>query len=200
MPFVPVPNSARVSVRATLFGQSIVNVLYVRGPGPISEAGLLNAATLVRNAYDANILPHLSNDILYQDVTARAMDTDSGPQVVLPWGEGNAGGQAVTSMPGNVAFCITHRTANIGRSYRGRTFLAGLTEADVGSNLLNAAVADELEDGFNSLRAGLLSANLVFCVVSLFSSGQPRAQGVATPVTTSVARDNRVDTQRRRLG
>lgn len=200
MAFIPVPNTARVSVRATLFGQSIINVLWVRGPGPLSAAGLLNAATLIRNGYDANILPELSQDIAYQDVTARAMDTDSGPQVVLPWGEGNLGGEPSASMSGNVAFCITHRTANIGRSYRGRTYLAGLPESMVANNNLDSAMASALADGFDTLRAGLLTANLTLCVVSLYSGGAPRAAGVATAITESLARDTRVDTQRRRLG
>jgi len=200
MAFIPVPNTARISVRATLFGQDIINVLWAKGPGPISSAGLLNAATLVRNAYDADILPELSQDIAYQDVTARAMDTDSGPQVVLPWGEGNLGGEPIPSMSGNVAFVITHRTANIGRSYRGRTYLAGLPEASVANNQLDQTVADALAAGFNAIRTGLATANLTLCIVSLISGGAPRLEGVATPVTASLARNTRVDTQRRRLG
>jgi hypothetical protein len=36
-------------------------------------------------------------------------------------------------------------------------------------------------------------------VVSRYSNGQPRAVGVATPVTSALLVDTRVDTQRRRL-
>jgi len=55
-----------------------------------------------------------------------------------------------------------------------------------------AAVRALIEDVPQSLNAQLV-------VVSRYSNGVPRSVGIATPVTSAILVDSRVDTQRRRL-
>ena len=199
MAFVPVPNTAQVSVLQTLFGQEVVNVLHFFKAGGYDLTSLTDLASLVRDRWKAEILPNQSEDLVMDGVRARNLDIQDGFQVEVLAGAGNIGGVPGVSLPGNVAFVITHRTANIGRSRRGRTYLAGIRTSQVDDNAIAAPVASSFVTGFNNLRGTAAAAGFDLVVASRYTNGAPRVTGVVSLVINSVARDLFLDSQRGRL-
>lgn len=199
MAFIPVPDTAEVRVEQRLFGQEVNNILHFARVGGWNAASLSQLATLVFGVWGNQVLPALSQDLTLETVNARDISLQDGVQQQSPAGPAVPGGINSPSLPGNVAFCITHRTGLVGRSRRGRTYVAGLAEQDVTGNVLASGRANQIEAAFNALRATSNAQGFFFCVVSRYTANQPRVAGVTTPVTTSVARDQTVDSQRGRL-
>lgn len=199
MAFIPVPNVAQVTVLQTLFGQEVNNVLHFARAGGWDASNLESLAGLVLASWTVNVIPEQSADLVLDGVRARDLSTADGLQVEVAPAEAVTGGVGQPSLPGNVAFCVTHRTAFIGRSRRGRTYVAGIGEDQVTGNSLAAPVASDLVLAFNTLRATTNASGYFFCVVSRFTNGDPRPEGISTVVTGSFAVDLRVDSQRGRL-
>lgn len=199
MPFVPVPNTAQVTILQTLFGQEVVNVLHFFRSGGYDLDTLIDLASNVRDRWAIEILPFQSEDLSFDGVRARNLDVQDGFQFEVQSGVANSGGITSGSLPGNVAFVLTHRTANIGRSRRGRTYLAGLPENQVTGNALAAPVASDFVTGFNALRTFMAGQGDQLVVASRFADGAPRPIGIVSLVVNTVARDLFVDSQRGRL-
>lgn len=104
-----------------------------------------------------------------------------------------------SALPSNVAFCISLRTRFIGRSFRGRLYAGGLTEAQVGGDRLVAGEADRIRDAYVALDSDTTSEAFTWVVASFFSEGVPRLVPVASVIENITYTDDRVDTQRRRL-
>lgn len=86
-----------------------------------------------------------------------------------------AGIAAATPMPSGVAAVVTHRTGFRGRSKRGRTYLAGFTEASNDTTgLVQAALVTEILAAWNAFNAAVVAhADLdQFCVASYVNSSQ----------------------------
>lgn len=199
MAFIPTPNGVEVVINQTLHGEPLVNVLNFTVPEPNDGFTLAALANIVKDWWEADLSSVLSTDLVLNSVTARDISVANGQQVEFPADAGTTGGVSNGALPGNVAFVITHRTSFTGRSFRGRTYIAGLPEASVTGNALSGTVASGLAASFNNLRTTAAVSSFVFAVKSLYADGGPRAFGLATPVTVSVARDLVVDTQQRRL-
>lgn len=199
MPFIPVPNTAQVTILQSLFGQEVVNVLHFFRSGGYDLDTLIDLASAVRDRWAIEILPNQSVDLSFDGVRARNLDIADGFQFEVQSGVANQGSATGGGMPGNVAFVITHRTANIGRSRRGRSYIAGLAESQVVGNALAAPVASAFVSGFNGLRTFLAGQGDQLVVASRFTGKLPRVVGVTSLVITSVARDLNVDSQRGRL-
>lgn len=108
---------------------------------------------------------------------------------------GTAGGDP---LPPQIALCITLRTAQAGRSFRGRSYIPGFAESvNNVSGQITSAVAGV--DFIAAIQSALVAQSLNLGVLS-----RPReapltpSAGFITPVTSIVARDSVWDTQRRR--
>lgn len=111
------------------------------------------------------------------------------------------GALAGNSMPSNVCWCLKKQTGLAGRSYRGRLYHMGLSEAVVSGNYVDAVHAAAVEDAWNALiiQADAYNDGFEMVVPSYRLNGAPRTTAVATKVTAFVSTDLIVDTQRRRL-
>lgn len=99
---------------------------------------------------------------------------------------------ASEGLPANVALVVTLRTAKRGRSYRGRIYECGYTEAANQSNgAPSSADVNKASGQWNALIAALVSTGITLVVASYLHS-------TADNVTNATA-DTRWDTQRRRL-
>lgn len=102
-----------------------------------------------------------------------------------------AGTAAGDLYSGQVAPLVSFRTANVGKSYRGRAYLPPISEAFVGSNAsISAADAENMAESFNLLRAGLAADNMQQVVWS-------RKLGIGIDVVSELV-DRMLRTQRRR--
>lgn len=199
MAFVPTPNGIEVVVNQTYLGEALVNVFNVSAVTPEDGFTQANVANLFIDLWQDSILPNVSDQLALNSVVARDISVADGTAAtIVPTGT-VIGGQNGAALPSSLALCITHRTARTGRSYRGRTYIAGLVEPFVTANLVSGTIADNIVGGFTALRSALATASTPLCIKSLRNNKVARTAGVLTPVTVSLARDLRVDNQRRRL-
>lgn len=109
-----------------------------------------------------------------------------------------AGAAAGDLLPPQTALCITLRTAFAGRSFRGRSYLPGYTEAS--STSLGVATGSTTGVAFVTMLKSVLVANALD--LGVLSRPAPDAipprAGFINTVTSIVARDLVWDTQRRR--
>lgn len=201
MAFIPVPDVAQFNVRGTINGIPMENVLnFVKDTPAEWVVAELNVASLaLRQAWQDHILDVLSVEYEALTVYARDLTSASGAVSEVGFLPGSVGIVTGDSLPGNVAACITHRTGRAGRSFRGRTFIGGLAESSTLLNNLTDAYATTLIDAWRLVIDDMKAVDFIFVIPSRFTNNAPRTTGIYTQVDSSVLRDQRVDSQRRRL-
>jgi hypothetical protein len=200
MPFIPAPGVAQVNIRARYLDIPMENVLsFTTGEDPATPSVLLDLVSQMASSWTANIMPNISNRYILTEIHARDLSIQAGAIATDTTVAGQAGAQAGAALPGNVAFCVSLRTGLAGRSFRGRTYFAGLTEPEVTENELNPIRAAAFVDGLDGVRLDLLSGGFQLVIVSRQFNNVPRTTAVSTPVSAVLSIDNIVDTQRRRL-
>ena len=199
MPYIPVPNTAQLEMVYSWDGQVVQNVLhYVKAsPWDIAQLEALSDVCIAKfgTALDS-ILP---TTLTLIQVRAIDMSSETAEVYTNTAGLPLAGTNVSPSMPNNVALCITKRTALRGRSYRGRIYHPGLVDAYVTNSTVNSDAVTGIITAWNAYLThdiGEDDANL--CVVSRYTNGNPRSEGVANLVT-NLTSDGKVDSQRRRL-
>jgi len=166
---------------------------------PPTLTNINNLLTDIKTAWEANMLPILSNQYTVSQYHDVALTSATGVVATLVNSPPIAGGTSGAALPANVSLCLTKRTALRGRSYRGRMYVPGM----LGAN--QAGVSDFttvfVGNAITALASFLTSANFhtfVFSVVSYFLNKVARTTGVSTPVA-AISADTASDSQRRRL-
>jgi len=136
--------------------------------------------------------------MVLQNITVTDVHVANGGQTILPLTTANVGTSSGTAAAANAAQCISLRTAQIGRSFRGRFYLGGLSNANLDSAQnwgtgQTGIVAGLFEDFMDAL--DLIGCTLV--VVSKVANGVARITALATEVISIIV-DTKVDSQRRR--
>lgn len=207
MPFVPVPNTALIEVVYEWDDQIVENTLYYKNtstPGLTELAALTDA---IRAYIVDQLLPALTSAIQLVRVVGTLLDVVDGLQVFsttdLPIA--GAGGSGV---PNNVALCVSFKTANRGRSARGRNFIPGLPVAGVTNNTVGSTLRTAFETAYTGLIGIGGDDGWSMVVVSRFSGftivdgkkvPTPRTEGITYDITNTTIIDPTVDSQRRRL-
>jgi hypothetical protein len=130
------------------------------------------------------------------------LETATAPGVTKAVTPPLVGGKAFEqTLPNHTAAVMTLRTALRGRSYRGRIYHCGFTEAQVNGNFIAAAVNTSLVSAYANLLAlsdanGAEIARMV--VVSRYANNIKRTVGIHTLVT-GISSSGVVETQRRRM-
>ena len=199
MAFIPVPDTAQINIVYSLDGQTVENVVYYKHDGTPTLADLTNITDAVAAYIRTSLMPALSSAIQLIRVVGVLLDVADGLIVTNTVSLPLAGGDSDAVLPNNVAFCISLRTGNRGRSFRGRNFIPGIAESHVVKSELNSTAAGGLVSAWGGLLAVGTSSGWTMVVVSRFHNHLPRTTGVATPVQSIFAIDNVVDSQRRRL-
>jgi len=200
MAFQSVPDTIECVIDWLINGETAANTLKFTKVGGYSSTDLDNILLTMDGQVATYFLPLLSSDIEYVQVRARGLAND--PDIVAA--NGNSAGPgaiAEPTLPNNVSLCTTFRTALTGRSYRGRFYSPPpiVSQMDT-ANLVGTSYAASLLAAINAVIFSGPDNGFVHVVVSRFSGGSPRGFGIATPVTSVVNRNRRVDSQRGRLG
>lgn len=198
MAYQPVPDVAQIVIEGRMDNQLVLNDLYfaVSGGG-ITPINLLTITDAVATWWQGVIMPNLSED--YTSVRAVGIDltTQTGARVEVA--AASAGGVGSEAAPNNVAACVSFRTALRGRSFRGRNYVAGIPNADITLNTLGPSFISSLVDGYTQLvGAGLFEAGWEWVVVSRQTLGDPRPEGIPSPVATVAMTTNTVRSMRSR--
>jgi hypothetical protein len=147
-----------------------------------------------------------SDNVRLREIVATDMGSPTGPQVSIAAPIGTVGDQSGPQLPNNNTLTVSFRTANRGRSFRGRNYVVGLVRDNVLDNNVVIGYANQVQTVYEQLLpTGTILTDGTWVIASRFSGVDgdgkpiPRAVGVTTPVTSVVIVDGIVDSQRRRL-
>jgi len=198
MAFQAVPNGIETVIHATQNGTPIVNVFHTKVVGSVTDTKLLDAATAVQTWTRDSLLPALNATYVVNDWTSTDISVEGGGQVVLHAESTDHGADSLQQAAGNAALAISWRTARIGRSYRGRTYIGGFSAVQLdNAQNVTTGVASGMATAGLDLIDGLAAVGQTLCVLSRFLNKVQRAVGVLTEII-SVVVNTKVDSQRRR--
>ncbi|SRR5258708_420389 len=199
MPFISCPNAAVAVIHATQLGKPIANVLNFQFTAPYTQSNL-DALALV---CDANVggsyLPLIAPSVTYDRVDVRGLtfavdlsstnNTNTGP-----------GTGAGAEIPSNSSNCITLLTGLTGRSARGRFYAMPATQSfAVDAHTWGSGYGPALVAFLNDIRAGAYAIGWTLSVLSKQNNNVALNPHVTRPVTSVVARNELIDSQRNRL-
>jgi len=205
MAFIPVENVLETEVRMLLDNQKIENTLYwFKDVGwDVAAATTLAADLLVwwNVSYAVPLSTQLSlREIYCTDLSTATSFTHTQPAPApAPTGDVD-----FESEPNQVAISISFRTNLRGRSFRGRNYVSGLPGNGVLQNTVEPGTVAGIVAAYNSLFTVAATNGVEWSVVSRYSgvdgAGKPipRAAGISTTITSVIAVDPTVDSQRRR--
>lgn len=199
MAFIPTPNTVRVSFQFTWASQIVEITIAVTKAAPWDAADITTTLGDLKDWFDAELRPYLSNQIALVNLTGTSQESSSAPSIDLPITPPMSGGAGDPSTANNVTLVTSFLTALRGRSYRGRVYTPGLPQSDLGtSTTFLTAAATAMTAAYAAINAALTVAGAAHTVISTRTAGAPRVTGVATPVT-SYRTETFADSQRRRL-
>jgi hypothetical protein len=199
MEYVPVDRAAQFELRYLWDTERVENVLYFYESTGWTVSSMTTTAQALFNWWATNLRPLQPSNLILNEVYATDLTTQTSSTASFVPASGNVGTSASASMPNNVALAVSFRTANRGRSGRGRNYFPGLTEATVSVNEVSATTVTAIENAYKLLLNGTWAGGGGWSVVSRYTNGQPRANGLVQPVINAVVVDATVDSMRRRL-
>jgi hypothetical protein len=183
----------------SLFGQQVQNGIYFAATATPS-ASLETLGDALIEWHTTNILPLLGSNLTLRQVDLRDVSQPDGPVVVRNTGLPVDGGQATESLPSNVAFVLTFRTAQGGRKGRGRNYIPAIPENKSSGAAIDAALASSLQAGYQLLIGeGAMATGWTWSIASRVGAGSDGLPTNYYPITAVQVRDNIFDSQRRRL-
>jgi len=203
MAFIPLDNAVKCVLDGTALNNEPFAYVWhftTSNAAGWSTAQRLKLGGMVISELALPLATYMTTGFKFDKVVVTTMESLPQSQSIITDDMPAVGGIDSPSLPANISICITSRTDKIGRSYRGRTFITGMSESDVSGNYVSQVKADALVGVFNdALDAFLADGDFRPVVASFYSNKQPRTAGVATPINGYDVVDLRVDSQRRRL-
>ena len=199
MPFISIPNTLSVEMRATLFEQEVENTFYVQVPGGYAFADLESVGTIFETWADEFLSGLLPGSVRIDEFYIRGMENASDLERTVVLSPGIVGIRAGAGAPGNVTLAIKRLTGFTGRDHKGRIYLLGLSKNDVTGNVVAEDLANAWVETLDELTAGLLAEGYIASVVSKLDQGGLTPHGRAFAITNWAVTDFAVDSQRRRL-
>ncbi len=202
MAFQKVVNTVEIAVIGSVNGKVIQNTFYAEHDTPYNLADVVSLIDSIDNNVGIGWLPDQASDYDYLRTEGRGLEFENDVFASNNDSAGSGSG-ASSSLPNNVTISIKKESGLTGRSARGRTFWMAPLKGELvvaNENFFESAyvaliVADV--DLIRSTITGLAGWQAV--LVSRFSGGLERDEGETFNWLTTVAVDNRVDTQKGRL-
>lgn len=198
MAFISLPDSVKIEIKMRKGGAPNVNIIWGRVEVTIDLAKLEQIALAVVAWWNAEVKPLVSSSTALESVTVTDWSVVDSIQHVETLTTPSAGTATGGDLPSNVAAVTTFYTGYTGRSFRGRVYNAGLTDAQVTTNTLGTTYVLNMLTAWAELNDALSAIDVTHVVASFQHDNAPRAEGVATPII-EYGMNNVVDTQRRRI-
>jgi len=205
MAFIPCNQVVEAVLRFTLGGQNVNNVLNFLCSTTVTPTNMVSlGSAIIESFVDSSWWGNDVAGIDFQDVKLTDLTTISGPVVIQTSSATHSLPLIPTAhtddvIPNNAALVVSAHTANRGRSFRGRTYLSGIRNAQTASTVaVISATAGRAVELFNDIFSAAVLVNYTPVVLSRFTGGAPRLAGVATNITSYSCNVN-LDSQRRRL-
>lgn len=207
MSSIPIPNGVRVEMIYLNASQRMENVYHVTKGSPATLANLQTLWTYFRDWDGATIKAHRALACSLVLIKLTATDGPGAPVYEAAVSPAVAGTLAGVALPNTSSIAVKHTTGKQGRSYRGRTYVCGLSAGSLqNSDTILATHAANFVAWFTTMRTGLAAIGWTFCIASLYSGvvivngkrrAVPRNEGILTAVTGS-SMELGIDTQRHR--
>ena len=202
--FIPTNNVFVAEIIGSLFGQAVEVTQAFLTSTAIDDTYLDGVAAEIGSQWQGQMLPDMSAQYSFVEARCTSQEVENGPVGIYIETGANAGAIAdSTGLPGNATIAIKKGTIKSGKSFRGRMFLPGVPASKLVSGnadrVLSAwitSILDDLDTFYTNME--IYDANLLPVVLSKYTAGAPRANGVATPISF-LSMNNQVDSQRRRL-
>lgn len=172
------------------------------GDDPFDATVAADITGAIATAYNDNIAPVLSNTVSLLAQYITDLRELNGTQFVT--GTLDTGALSDNPLPSQTAACITWRTDTRGKSFRGRSYLGGFTEAGSSGQSPTSTVYDAVVAFASDLITGAQTAGWPLSIVSRYHQvvpgtppTVPRVTNLITQVTSSTV-DAAWKTQRRR--
>lgn len=182
MPFIPTPKVARVAVSMVADLHNIVNTLWFEKATNYTATDLADLAAEIETFWSVNIMPEMCTGTALYEIYALDASSPTGPAVTLPVIPSVAGGEPSAPASLASAMTVTFQSAARGRSGRGRVFLSGFGEAEVGATTFQGALVTAINTAFEDLNTYLTGTGSTHVVVSHYTNGAVRGQGETFPV------------------
>lgn len=206
-----ISNAAQLKLNWAGPSRTWVNVFGALGNPTLPTISQTLANTLM-TAFSASLTSSglaalLGTGVSLQSVAIRSLNAPNQAEFVSNVAPA-AGAGVGDLLPLSAAACITVRTALAGKSFRGRMYITGFTEAqnDATGRILTAANSAS-QSFVNGLAVNLASNGLAFAVLSFARDSItipektiPGKAGFATAATAFIARNNKWESQRKRTG
>jgi hypothetical protein len=199
MAFVPVAETAQITVTHLCEAQRLVNVFHARRAGGWTTVQMGALLGEVMTWVGTDLYDLLPQGIALVSVHGRDLSTSGGLVVEQQPTTAVVGAIITQNLPLNVAFCVQARTGFAGRHARGRSYVPAVPATVQAQSTVTQAWADGIAASYNRLRTTLAPMGFPLQVVSKSSGGVDRAFGLTTLITSFGYSNLVLDSQRRRL-
>jgi len=200
MAFQRVPDTASVTLVFLQNGENLINTVHASKLGGYDLSQIAFLANAIDNNVAVDMRPEMVADSSYVRTEVRGLNSEND---FLDLDGTNAGPGAILGpgLPNNVTLSIKRASGVTGRSARGRVYFVGLaaSELDANENVLDATAAANKAIAWDQIRVTIASAGWLPVIVSRFTGGAQRAEGVTFPWLSTVAVNANIDSQRGRL-
>lgn len=198
--YVPVPQTFMAEMRYLWNGENCENTLYFKLRAGATDTTVAGLADMLYNWQDQELRPLQVATCALVEVYLTDLTTQTSPTYSLTPPTPSGGQLPGPSHANSVCPVVTFKTAQRGRSSRGRNYFPGIGEEQVAASTISSTYLTALDAAYSLLLAPAFSPNWEWHVVSRYSAGQPRAVGVALPVQAVVITSPLVGSQRGRVG
>lgn len=201
MAFQRVPNTAEIDVMYQQNVETVQNTFYARFGGAYSQANLDALAAAIDATVAAQWLPLQTLDCSFLNVEVKGLNAENDFVAATPL-LSRPGLDVGEGLPNNVTVAVKKSSAFTGRSARGRTYWIGApaNKLDGIENFFGPLYMTSVGLAVDFVRAAINGAfNWQAVLVSRFTGGAKRPEGVTFDWLTSGAVNNAVDSQRGRL-
>lgn len=200
MAFQPVPGVIQATVVFLLNGENWVNTHYFSHVQAEQSTIIQECADEVDAWMGNAFMPLLSNACSYVRTETRGLGEENSYAGLATAGA-ESGAVVSNPTPSNVTAVFKRASGLTGRSARGRIYISGMPVTALGAdeNFFTSAFMNGVLTSLNNLRVVMAAASFTEVVVSRYSNGVKRAEGVSFAVESWSYTTLRVGTQRPRL-
>ena len=200
MAFVPFPNGALIEIRGEQDGEVCEMTLGVLFPTAYDQDDLDSLASVVDDWADDDLLPNLGTNASYTGVAVRGLSSSVDFEAFNDTHAG-AGTSGIGAAPANAAVVATKLTGMTGRSARGRMYWWGVPLTYMSSvRHISGSAITAYNLACDNLRTAVVANGWTPVVISRQHNGVHLTTAVGYTMLDLIVRDNRIDSQRGRLG
>ena len=197
MAFIPTPHGARIVVNWTKGGENFSYVFYATKDG-FDYTAMTQLADAVDAVHNSTRKAYFAAQVTYNNTTVYDARESDGAIVTNVDGYG-AGTGASELMAISLAVCVTLRTADRGRSARGRKYITGFGEGNNNNGEWSSTAAANALAYVAAIIDAIESVGWTPVIRSIQQDGQTVNPAATRAIVSYSVRSTKVTTQRRRV-